>query len=84
VAGRGPSPEEAAEVAEGYSRLLDLLGDDRLRRIANWKLEGYTNEEIAERVPCSVATVERKLRRIRRAWRRQQGAAGPAGRCGDG
>jgi DNA-directed RNA polymerase specialized sigma24 family protein len=32
------------------------------------KMEGYTNEEIARRIGCSLSTVERKLRRIRHEW----------------
>ena len=34
-------------VAEESRRLLDVLGDETLRRIATWKMEGHTNEEIA-------------------------------------
>ncbi len=50
-------------------RLLGLL-DDPLRRIALWKLDGYTNEEIAGAgmMDCAVRTVERKLERIRGIW----------------
>jgi DNA-directed RNA polymerase specialized sigma24 family protein len=66
--GREPSPEFAAEVAEECSRLLDRLGDDELRRIARWKMEGHTNAEIAARSNCLVRTVERKVRRIRALW----------------
>ena len=40
-----------------------------LRKIAMWKMEGYTNEEIAEMLPCSRATVARKLAIIRKIWR---------------
>jgi DNA-directed RNA polymerase specialized sigma24 family protein len=37
----------AAQVAEEYKRLLDLLPDESSRKVAEWKLEGYTNAEIA-------------------------------------
>jgi DNA-directed RNA polymerase specialized sigma24 family protein len=63
-----PSPEFAAQVADEYRRLLKLLGDDSLRSVALWKMEGYTNAEIAKRLGCVEATVERKLRSIRRLW----------------
>jgi hypothetical protein len=33
-----------------------------------WKLEGSTNPEIAERLECTLRTVERKLERIRAYW----------------
>ncbi len=45
-----------------------MLNDPGLRQIAFWKLEGYTNEEIAEKLECTLRTVERKLERIRAYW----------------
>jgi DNA-directed RNA polymerase specialized sigma24 family protein len=36
--------------------------------VATWKLEGYTNDEIAARLGCVTSTVERKLARIRSKW----------------
>jgi DNA-directed RNA polymerase specialized sigma24 family protein len=66
--GHEPNPAFAVQVAEECSRLLDLLGNDELRRIAQWKLEGHTNSEIAVRRGCLERTVERKLRVIRRLW----------------
>jgi len=57
----GPTPEEAAEVADECTRLLGLLGaSNDLRRVAVWKLEGYTNSEIAALLDRSVSAVERK------------------------
>jgi DNA-directed RNA polymerase specialized sigma24 family protein len=67
-AGREPTPESAAMVAEECQRLLACLKTDELRRIALWKLEGYTNEEIAAKLDCAPSTVERKLQRIRAQW----------------
>jgi len=68
VAGREPSPEFAAQMAEQYSRLLDRLEDETLRQVASWKMEGYTNEEIARGLGCGLRTVERKLGVIRATW----------------
>jgi DNA-directed RNA polymerase specialized sigma24 family protein len=34
-------------------------------------MEGYTNEEIADRRGCALATVERRLRRIRGTWEKE-------------
>jgi DNA-directed RNA polymerase specialized sigma24 family protein len=70
VTAPGPSPELAAEVAEECARLLGLLGDGQLRQVAIWKMEGYTNEEIAGNLNRSVPTVERKLAAIRTIWER--------------
>jgi RNA polymerase sigma factor (sigma-70 family) len=68
VIGREPTPEFAAEVAEELRRLLNRLPDEQLRAIALWKLDGWTNEEIAKKLQCSEATVERRLADIRRYW----------------
>jgi RNA polymerase sigma factor (sigma-70 family) len=68
VVGAEPTPEFAAQVAEEYERLLDLLGEETLRRVAVWKMEGLTNDEIAERLDCSRRTVARKLETIRIIW----------------
>src|SRR5262245_58283243 len=66
-----PTPEFAAQFAEGCARLLDRLGDSGLRQVALWKLEGFTNEEIAARLGCVERTVERKLRVIRGLWEQE-------------
>jgi DNA-directed RNA polymerase specialized sigma24 family protein len=68
LVGQEPTPEFAAQVAEQYRRLLDLLGDDTLRQVAVWKMEGLTNDEVAERLACSRRTVARKLETIRIIW----------------
>jgi RNA polymerase sigma factor (sigma-70 family) len=68
VVGDEPTPEFAALVAEQYQRLLDLLGEEALRRVAVWKMEGLTNDEIAENLDCSRRTVARKLETIRIIW----------------
>jgi DNA-directed RNA polymerase specialized sigma24 family protein len=70
---REPSPEMAAQTAEECRRLLDGLGDETLRRVALWKLEGYTNEEIAPLLGRKRATVERKLKKIRLRWEKEVG-----------
>ena len=68
IAARELTPEEAAQVAEQFRRLLDALGEETLRAVAIAKMEGYTNEEIAKRINRSVPAVERKLNRIRKIW----------------
>jgi DNA-directed RNA polymerase specialized sigma24 family protein len=66
--GTEPTPAFAVEVADQCRALLERLGDPDLRRVALWKLEGYTNAEIAGLLDRSVATVELKLKRIRLKW----------------
>jgi DNA-directed RNA polymerase specialized sigma24 family protein len=64
----GPTPAEAALLNEALERRFQMLKDPDLRQIALWKLEGYTNPEIATKLDCTVRTVERKLERIRTYW----------------
>ena len=64
----GPTPAEAALLNEALERRFQMLKDPDLRQIALWKLEGYTNPEIAARLDCTLRTVERKLERIRAYW----------------
>jgi DNA-directed RNA polymerase specialized sigma24 family protein len=45
-----------------------MLNEPALRTVALWKMEGYTNLEIADRLACVETTVERKLQRIRKLW----------------
>ena len=66
--GSEPSPDFAAMMADECRCLLDRLGDDVLRSLAVWKMEGGTNAEIAARLGCDVSTVERKLGRVRKLW----------------
>lgn len=68
IAGGEPGPELLAEMAEECRRLLGRLGDETLRAVAVWKMEGYTNDEIAVKLDCVPRTVERKLRLIRAIW----------------
>ena len=73
VVGKEPTPSFAAEVAEQYRVLIESLGDPDLKKIANWKLEGYTHTEIAEKMGRAVATVERKVKLIRETWEARGG-----------
>jgi DNA-directed RNA polymerase specialized sigma24 family protein len=58
-------------VAEECARLLNALPDASLRQVAILKMEGYRNEEIAGRLGCSLQTVARRLKVIRRAWQEE-------------
>jgi DNA-directed RNA polymerase specialized sigma24 family protein len=68
VLGKEPAPEFAALLEDAYRSRLARLPDETFRSVAQWKLEGYTNEEIATQLQCDARTVERKLRIIRSLW----------------
>jgi RNA polymerase sigma factor (sigma-70 family) len=74
VVGAVPTPEFAAQAADEFRRLLDSLGDETLRQVAVWKMEGYGNHEIADKLECSRRTVARKLEAIRILWSREEPA----------
>ena len=63
-----PTPAEAALLNEALERRFQALREPELRVIAQKKLEGFTNQEIAQELQCTVRTVERKLERIRTYW----------------
>ena len=71
LAGREPTPDIAVEMVEQCRHLLDALDDAELESIALWKMEGYTNDEIAAHLDCAPRTVERKLRLIRAIWEKE-------------
>jgi DNA-directed RNA polymerase specialized sigma24 family protein len=62
------TPEVLAIAAEEFQRLMGLLEVEHLRQVAQCKLEGYTNEEIGQRLGLACRSIERKLLRIRQVW----------------
>jgi hypothetical protein len=77
LAGRDPLPGEAAILNLELERRLNALPAE-LRQVVLWKLEGWTNEEIASplRMNCAVRTVERKLAIVRGLWQQEETAGG--------
>ena len=63
-----PTPRMMAVIEEEGQRLLDALENETLRQIAIWKLEAFTNDEIADKLGLATRSVERKLERIRGIW----------------
>ncbi len=68
IVGSEPTPEFAGDITEECRRLFDLLGDVTLRTVAQHKMEGCTNDEIAEKLGVKTRTIERKLQLIREIW----------------
>jgi DNA-directed RNA polymerase specialized sigma24 family protein len=61
-------PDMLAAVNEECLLLMQRLPDDQFRRIAQAKLEGCTNAEIAAELQVVERTIERKLEIIRGIW----------------
>ena len=68
VVSREPEPALAVEVAEECERLLSLLGDAELRRVAVLRMDGHSVEEVAAKIGCAPRSVKRKLQLIRDIW----------------
>lgn len=73
LVGREATPDFIVALGEEHDRLLAALRDDRLRQVASMRIEGYTVEEIAERIQIGKRSVERKLELIRRRWAEEMG-----------
>jgi DNA-directed RNA polymerase specialized sigma24 family protein len=65
---REPTPEFVAMLAEEFELRLGSLPEELMRRIAELKFQHYQNNEIAEKLDCSLRTVVRKLQLIRKLW----------------
>lgn len=77
IIGADPTPEFAAELSDQLQLLLqrlDATGDSELRRIALLKMDGFSNQEIAEEIGCVRRSVERKLQMIARLWEKDDGS----------
>jgi DNA-directed RNA polymerase specialized sigma24 family protein len=68
IAAYEPSPELAAQVVDEYRRLRGSLRTEALRQVLDLRLEGFTREEIAQRLGCAERAVKRKLDVIREVW----------------
>lgn len=66
------TPDNVLELAEQLQNRLEILTDETLKRVAKWKMQGFLNREIAEKLGCQERTVERKLHLIRSIWLREQ------------
>ena len=69
--GNEPSPEFVAEMTEQFQLLIQNLEDPQLKQLAIGKMEGFSNEEMADKLGCSLRTVERRLRLIREKCRQR-------------
>jgi DNA-directed RNA polymerase specialized sigma24 family protein len=68
ILSREPTPELAAQMAEEYHGLLRRLGDSELETIAVLRMEGYSVDEIAQKLGYVARSIKRKLHLIRSIW----------------
>lgn len=63
-------PDEGfvADLMSECGDLMNLLEDDTLKEIALLKLEGYTLDEMSEKMDVARSTIKRKIARIKETW----------------
>ena len=76
VSGREPTPDEAAALAETVERLFRGLGSDE-RAILELSLQGYSTQEIGERLGRAERSVRRVRERARALLERMRDEAAP-------
>lgn len=62
------TPDAGLMAKEECSRLLGLLKKDELKAVALLKVDGHTNEQIAQTLGCTRRSVQRRLNLIRDIW----------------
>lgn len=62
------SPDVSFFAREECERLLSMLPDDGLKRLVVLKVDGYTNDEIAEIFDCTRRSIQRRLNLVREIW----------------
>lgn len=75
IPARELGPESAALMAEECSRLFSLLDDPELESLVILKLDGHTNDEIAERLGYTRRTIQRMLNIVRDLWKEEQASS---------
>jgi RNA polymerase sigma factor (sigma-70 family) len=63
-----PRPGDLVEWEEELRCRIDQLPKEVWRQVAVRKLQQHTNAEIASQLDCSISTVERHLKEIRKIW----------------
>jgi RNA polymerase sigma factor (sigma-70 family) len=76
IADTTPSHEKLAILRDSVDYLLNQkLKVETTRSVAMLKLEGYSHQEIADKVGMDVKTVSRKMKRIQEVWMQELGTS---------
>ncbi len=67
-----PAAQTQPDHNQRVQEWLEVLPEEVLREVAQWRLEGYSVVEIADRLGVCTRNVERKLARIRQIWSRHK------------
>ncbi len=61
-------PESASQIAKTCDALLSQLPDEKLKQTALLRMEGYSNQEISDKLGCSLARTKQRLARVKEIW----------------
>ncbi len=75
VPSAGPDPAMSALIKDEFQRLMQALNDEELERLVVLKLDGHTNDEIAEAMGLTRRTIQRMLNLIRAIWQAEMDGA---------
>ncbi len=84
IADATPSHEKLAILRDSVDYLLNKkLKVETTRTVAMLKMEGYSHQEIADKVGMDVKTVGRKMKRIQEVWLKELGTSVDIGEFDD-
>jgi DNA-directed RNA polymerase specialized sigma24 family protein len=69
-------PAMVALFKDECKTMLDMIDRKEVKLVALLRVEGYTNEEIAQRLGCTRRSVQRRLNLIRNVWSRENANVG--------
>jgi len=68
ISSSDPPPDLLMSMQEECQKKLNSLQQEELKLVVMLKIEGYTNEEIAETMGCTRRSIQRRLVLIREIW----------------
>lgn len=68
--GREDSEARLLEIIDCWEELLRKLPDDRMRQVAQLKIQGLSNREVANELDLVPRTVDRKVNAISQLWQK--------------
>lgn len=68
-------PETSDALARTCEELLNQLPDEKHKQTALMRMEGFTSQEISERLQCSIARTKQRVARIKEIWGRHDDGA---------
>ncbi|HMO15583.1 MAG TPA: ECF-type sigma factor [Pirellulaceae bacterium] len=68
VAGPENLPESAEAMVVACEHLINVLPDEKHKQTALLRMEGFNNQEISDRLQCSLARTKQRIKNIKELW----------------